>query len=467
MRRRLLLSYLALTVLVLAALEIPLAVSYSQRERERLETNLLRDAFTLAAFVEDSLEGLRPIDEQVLVDGYTARTGARVVIVDANGVVQADSDPPSEGQRSFVSRPEIAEALEQRIVTGNRWSDTLGTELLYVAVPVSSGGVIHGAVRLSYSTAQIDEQVHRYWLLLGAIAAVSLAAAAGVGTLFARWVTRPIDELRRAAAALGGGALETRAPVGSGPPELRELARAFNATAARLEQLVGAQRQFVADASHQLRTPLTALRLRLEMMENHIDEVAAEDLAGATREVGRLARLVDGLLTLARADHGPDASAAEVLSLDELLGERAAAWEPIATERGIRLHADGAGLTALATPDHLMQILDNLLANALDAAPSGSTIELRAEPGGRSDGHPATVAIHVIDQGPGLTPEQRERAFDRFWRAGTSRDELGGSGLGLSIASQLARADHGDLTLEEAPGGGIDAVVRLPLAPPR
>jgi sensor histidine kinase regulating citrate/malate metabolism len=191
-RRRLLLSYLALTVLVLAALEIPLAVSYSQRERERLETNLLRDAFTLAAFVEDSLEGLRPIDEQALVDAYTARTGARAVIVDANGVVQADSDPPSEGQRSFVSRPEIAEALDQRIVTGSRWSDTLGTELLYVAVPVSSGGVIHGAVRLSYSTAQIDEQVHRYWLLLGAIAAVSLAAAAGVGTLFARWVTRPI-----------------------------------------------------------------------------------------------------------------------------------------------------------------------------------------------------------------------------------------------------------------------------------
>jgi signal transduction histidine kinase len=467
MRRRLLLSYLALTLLVLAALEIPLAIAFSARERERLEAGLLRDAFTMSAFVEDSLEGRQPLDGQALVERYTERTGARAVIIDATGRVQADSDPPVEGERSFADRPEFAEALQQRIATGTRWSETLGAELLYVAVPVSSGGTVHGAVRLSYSTDEITDRAHRYWLLLGAIAAVSLLASAVVGTLLARWVAKPVDELRRAATALGHGQLSARAPTESGPPELRELARAFNATATRLEMLVDAQQQFVANASHQLRTPLTALRLRLEMLEDHVDGDATEDLAGASRELQRLARLVDGLLALARAERESSTSTAEPLAVDAVLNERAEAWEPVAAERGVALRADGAGLSVLATADHLTQILDNLIANALEASPRGSTVHLYAEPGEPGADGTRSITIHVTDEGPGLTVEQRERAFDRFWRASANRGELGGSGLGLAIARQLARADGGDVRLDEAPGGGVDAVIRLPSAPMR
>ncbi len=463
MRRRLLTSYLALTVLVLAALEIPLGLSYADREREQLQNDLLRDAFTIAAFVEDALEGRENLDMQQLADRYDERTDARVVIVDATGQLVADSDPPVEGERSFAARPEIAEALDRRIATGERRSETLGTGLVYVAVPVGSGADVLGAVRLTYSTDQLDDRVRRYWMLLGGIAAVSLAAAAGVGIVLAKWVTGPIERLRDAATTIGGGDLSARAPTTSGPPELRELAHAFNDTAGRLEHLVDAQEQFVADASHQLRTPLTALRLRLEMLESEVGPDAEDDLAGARAEVRRLSRLVDGLLALARAERTASTVAAEAIDLDELLAERAEAWRPVADERDIVIDADGNGHQVWATRDRIVQVLDNLLANALQATPPTTTITLRGSASTDLLGGQARAAeIHVEDEGPGMSAEQREHAFDRFWRADGSRGDLGGSGLGLAIVQKLVAADGGEVVLEPADPHGLRAVVRLP-----
>ena len=468
MRRRLLVSYLALTVVVLAALEIPLATSYRERQRDQLEADLQRDAFVLASFVEDTLEGFGSVDLDELVTGYQDRTDGRAVIVDASGEVLADSDPPIEGPRSFVGRPEIDSALDSEIAVGTRSSATLGTDLLYVAVPVASGGRVLGAIRLSYSTSELDGRVRAYWMVLGGVAAVSLGVAALLGVLLARWVTRPVEQLRDAATAIGNGALDTRAPAGSGPPEVRDLARAFNTTASRLEELVGAQEQFVADASHQLRTPLTALRLRLEVLEGELDdERAAADVLAAEEEVRRLSRLVDGLLALARADRAP-AVDVEDLDLDEVLRSRAETWTPVADERDVRIEARTSRHRVRASADTVDQILDNLLANALEVAPPGSTITLEASrPPGSS-----TVEVHVVDAGPGLSPEERRRAFDRFWRARSTRPApgvdttasppLGGSGLGLAIVAKLAAAEGGRAELRRATTGGIDAVVELP-----
>jgi len=460
MIRRLIVSYLALTLVVLVALEVPLAVTYRERQGEQLEADLERDAFVLAAYAEDTLEGTATVDLQALADGYMARTGGRVVLVDKAGDVRADSDPVTEGQRSFTGRPEIDAALASKVVAGIRASATLGTDLLYVAVPVTSGGTIHGAVRISYPTSELNDRVRSYWMLLGGVAAVSLSVAAALAVLMARWVTRPVADLRTAALAIGTGALDTRAPTESGPPEIRELARALNTTAARLEELVNAQEQFVADASHELRSPLTALRLRLEMLEGEVDGPASADLEAAEGEVRRLSRLVGGLLNLARADRAPGGGAATI-DVDPALDRRAETWSAVATERGVSIEVEHGGLRVRATPDHLDQMLDNLLANACDAAPPGSTIRLRSNPIALHDG-PRTVELHVIDRGPGLTAEQRAHALDRFWRARTTRTELGGSGIGLAIVQKLARADGGDVELCEATPQGLDAVITLP-----
>jgi signal transduction histidine kinase len=463
--RRLIVSYLALTLVVLVMLEIPLGITYRERQREQLEADLERDAFVLAAYSEDTLEGIGTLDLQALADGYTDRTGGRVVFVDRNGDVRADSDPAVEGPRSFSSRPEIEAALASQVSSGVRPSTTLGTDLLYVAVPVTSGGTIHGAVRISYPTSELDERVRSYWLLLGGVAAVSLTVAAGLAVVMARWVTRPVADLQVAATAIGQGALDARAPTGTGPPEIRELARALNTTAGRLEDLVDTQEQFVADASHELRTPLTALRLRLEMLETEVGDGAAHDLVAAEGEVQRLSRLVDGLLALARADRAPS-SDAEDIAVDEVLAERADAWSAVVTERALRLEVTPSGLRVRATRDRLDQVLDNLLANACDAAPTGSVVGMGARMA--DDGSPdPMVDIHLTDSGPGLTEEQRSRAFDRFWRAGTTRTELGGSGLGLAIVRKLVRADQGDVELRAASPRGLEVIVRLPAAPSR
>jgi signal transduction histidine kinase len=317
--------------------------------------------------------------------------------------------------------------------------------LLYVAVPIASSGKVHGAVRITYPFSAVDARIRRYWLILALIGVVVLAGAAVVGLGLARFVTRPLHSLEEAAAAVGEGQLDARAPEREGPPEVRSLAVAFNETVAKLSRLLRSQGEFVADASHELRTPLTALQLRLESLP------PGRDRDAALHEAGRLRDLVDGLLTLARADAGAEASAR--VDASALMRERFETWLPLAEEHGVALVAQLDGpLPVRAAPGRLAQVLDNLLANALDASPDGGTVALSARAAS------PWVELHLSDDGPGLTPEQRERAFDRFWRAGSG---AGGSGLGLAIVKRLVAADEGVVELREASGGGVDAVVRL------
>jgi signal transduction histidine kinase len=330
----------------------------------------------------------------------------------------------------------------------------LHTRLLYVAVPVGSGGVWSGAVRITYPMTSVDRRILHYWLLLAAIASIVLAAAALVGVRLARFVTRPLRGLEDTAAAVGEGNLDARAPELEGPPEVRSLSRVFNETVVKLEQLLRAQEEFVADASHELRTPLTALRLRLESLERQLDHEGRRDLDAAVHEVERLAETVESLLALARADAG--GAPASAVDAERAVLERADAWRALAAERGVEIATEAsAGLTVRAGPHRLHQVLDNLLSNALEVAPRTSTVTVSARAAG------PWAELHVRDEGPGLTAEQRARAFDRFWRAGSGH---GGSGLGLAIVKRLVEADEGEVELIDATGGGIDAVVRLRLA---
>lgn len=459
MTRRLLVVFLTLTVVVLLVLEVPLAISYQRRQVDQLTTDVERDAVVVASFAEDTLEGTADADLQGIAEGYADRTDGRVVIVDAEGTALADSDPLREGERSFASRPEVAEALEGRVATGTRRSDSLGTDLVYVAVPVASGGVVHGAVRITYPASEVAQHVREYWLRLGLAGLATILVATSVGVLLARSVARPLTRLEQAAVRLGEGDLGARGPDDAGPPEVRTLARAFNDTARRLEALVGAQDAFVADASHQLRSPITALQLRLENLLAELDGRDAADVQASLHEVERLSRLIDGLLALARADRRGTTATAEVVPVRALLRERAEVWAALAADEGCTVAVQAPdGLAVEATPDRLASALDNLIANAVDASPDGGAVTLRAS---RTDDQ---VELHVEDEGPGMDAEARRRALDRFWRANEAAgSRLGGSGLGLPIADKLVRADGGTLELRSG-RAGLDAVVSLPRA---
>jgi signal transduction histidine kinase len=469
MKRRLLWSYLSITAFVLLVLEIPLGVSYSNSVERRLTSDAQHEAFAVAIRTQGPLERVATDARaaarlRALAHETQARTGGRVVIVDTTGRAVGDSDVVDDDAplRDYASRPEIEAALTGRQVSGVRSSHTLDAALLYVAVPVGTSEGIQGAVRVTYPASVVDDRIREIWLLLAATGGVVLGIVFLVSQLLARSITRPLDELRDASLQLGAGDLSVRAEVPRGPAELTELATSFNATAARLEQLVTAQRGFVADASHQLRTPLAALRLRLEILEADVDGPIADDLDGALAEVERLSRLVDALLALARAEQAPSDPVA--VSLAEVVAGRREAWDAFAAERHVHVVADLRGAPyALVTPGRLEQVLDNLLNNALEVAPAGSAVRIAT-----TVISPDSVQLVVSDEGPGMSDEERARAFDRFWQSSGARRgrPSGHFGLGLAIVRQLVTSDGGTISLGPVPeGSGLRVTVRMRRAP--
>ena len=224
--------------------------------------------------------------------------------------------------------------------------------------------------------------------------------------------------------------------------------------AVRLAALIDEQRAFVADASHQLRTPLTALRLRLENLQARLPEADAAELDHAIDETSRLAGLVSDLLQLARADHGQPAAPTDIT---DIARQRVDTWSALAESRGVTLQlvAGDVPVIALAQPGAVEQVLDNTLDNALTVLPEGGVITVTVI-GGASEHR-----LIVSDNGPGLPDADKERATRRFWRAADATPGAG-TGLGLAIASALAHASGGTLTLGDAQPHGLAVTLTLP-----
>ncbi|MEE1766647.1 sensor histidine kinase [Streptomyces sp. SP18BB07] len=518
MTRRLLLSYLSLAALVLLGLEIPLGFVYSRAERERIVNSANDEAESVAAFAALSLSARRPDELAERARHCAERIGGKVVIVDADGELLASSHSLSDEEKeSLSSLPEISSALRGRATTDVRTTTTGGVHYLSVAAPVghatadpdagtegdsgsgtegepgsgaesdtgtaavsytgpltttgsdtASAAPAQGAVRITLPTTMVHARVFAVWLLLAVVGLAVLTGVAAVAFAFARWTGRPIRQLEEATHRLAEGGRATSVVVTSGPPEVRSLAAAFNTTAARLEHLLASQRAFAGEASHQLKTPLAALRLRLENLEPDIARRARPSLDAAVTETDRLARMVEGLLAMARLEES--AAVPAPVDLGAICAERHRTWGPLFEREGVSLVLfAGVVGPVTAVPGAVEQILDNLLSNALRASPVGSTVTMELRllvPARRAlrDARPSWVDLHVTDEGPGMTPEQRTRAFDRFWRAPGA--PKGGTGLGLSLVQRLAHASGGEVTLREAATGGLDAVVRLPSAEP-
>ncbi|MDX2682735.1 sensor histidine kinase [Streptomyces sp. NY05-11A] len=451
MTRRLLLSYLVLALLVLAGLEIPLGYVYARGETTRASQNLERDAAMLAEVTEEDIEKGQLDELPGVVGEHAARTGGRVVVTDRQGIVLADSDPAGRTGISLAGQPDIARALTNRS-TVTTTTDSAGADVLSATMPGSSGTTVRGTLRLTYPMDQVTARVHRVWGALALAGACVLAAVALVAFSMARWITRPLRTLEAATTQLADGHLAHPPDATTGPPELRSLAASFTRTATRLQQLLKGQQAFASEASHQLKTPLTALRLRLENFEPYLDPRAHGSLEEAVGEVERLGRMVQGLLALARLEN--TATTPEPVDLDAALADRVAMWEPLAAEQYVAIDVTGPPAGRVwAIPGALEQIIDNLVANALRVSPPSTTITLRRGPGGE---------LHIVDQGPGMSETDRERAFDRVWRASDSHHD--GTGLGLPIVRHLVDASGGAITLHPAPGTGLDARIRLQTA---
>ena len=449
MTRRVAAALLALTLAILVAAVVPLALGAIAHERDSFVEDTARSAASIAGIAEARL-GDHVTDDPALSAALVtaARQGDELLLLNSRGgAIVSQGLPLDPAWRQLVAQS----TLQNDPTTQLTNSRVIAVQTVWDDGKLS--GTAIGTVVLERPTGPLNRNIANLWLYLVGLSGAAMAAAVLIAIFFARWVSRPLARLDTAARKIADGNLAVRAKPGNGPPELRRMAATFNMMAGRLEALVHGHRAMLADASHQLRTPLTALRLRLDLLAADSAPAAAAELAGAQEEIARLSRLVDGLLATARAEAVTEQL--EQIDVMDTVSERVAAWQPVADGNGIKLLAEApsapAPLVALGA-GHLEQILDNLLDNAIEAIGDGcGTVRVSVA---RSD---AGTMLTVADDGPGMTAQERSRAFLRF-----STGSQNGTGLGLAIVHRLVTANGGTIRLADTPGGGLTVELELP-----
>jgi signal transduction histidine kinase len=466
LRKRLMLSAAWVLLLAVVALEVPLAVLVEKRAISEFEERRLTDAALIAARINDDLPDAGedpsvsprpPEDVESLVAMAASETATRIIVVDALGRVVVDSDQMATVGEVYATdeRPELALVLaEGQPVTRERFSAELGEELLIATAPVYHNQQIIGAVLITESTAEVIGRVRRSWIGLGLIGLVVIVVGLVTAWFLATSLTRPVGRLEETARRLEKGDLESRASE-EGPAEVSSLARSLNRMAGALGANITAQREFMANASHQLRTPLTGLQLRLEAIEQEGGEAAGQ-ARKALAEVGRLNELVEDLLILARASSVE--STGGTVDLSECARAAVDRWQGPAEQGGKQIVERVNGPCPIwADSNDLGHVLDNLIENSIRYSSEGAeiTVETRAD----SVRH----AVVVSDSGPGISPQDEERIFERFYRGSAGRRAGPGSGLGLAVVDELVRRWDGQVRLVNGTGTSIEAT--FPRAP--
>ena len=445
-RARLVLAAAYLLAAVVIALAVPLALSVDRRATSELESDVVANATVLSSRVSGLVNDGETERLEEVIGGATVGDAARTVVVSDTGALLADTEGAAAVGTPFATaeRPEFQAALGGGIDVRRRHSDTLGEELLLVTVPVTNLDQTIGALRVSAPMGEVESSVRSSWLALALIGLAVVLAGLVLAWILAGSIARPVEKLRAAAGRLGRGDLDARVEP-EGPQELDELGRSFNRMAGELSDNLAAQRDFVANASHQLRTPLTGIKLRLEAIRGE-GGAAADEAAKAEAELDRLSLLVDDLLALARASS--DHASPERVDLGDAVRSAGRRWaEPAATAgHDLVVAADGSGY-AWAAPADVAHVLDNLIENAIRYSPSGSRIEVEVDPDG----------FVVSDTGPGIPPAERERIFERFYRGAEGRAAGPGTGLGLAIVAELAERWGGSVELLDGPGTRVRA----------
>lgn len=448
MRRRLLAVLLAFAVLAVAGFAVPLLLSTAANRTQQFVLSRTADAARFAALAQENRAQL--VTE---VAAHTTLYGDGVVVVDARRRVVIEA-----GMRA--TDPDVAAAIDAALRNQPRqaphdlrpWSD--GGVLF--AQAVGTGTSVTGAVVLRSSVARAVADIRFRWAVVLLAALLAAAACVLLVLRIASWLLRPVAQLADGVHAVAAGRERTHVDVATGPPELRGLAEEFNQMSDALAESAGRQRQLVADASHQLRNPLAALRLR-------IDTLAATDPAydPMVRELDRLEALLDGMLTLASADSMATDLAASATDATcdaaTVLADRVEAWQEAADAASVHLEGESPPtLPVHCAESELAQVLDVVLDNAIKYAGEGATVHWSHR---RTD---TETTLAIDDDGPGVPGEHLQRLTERFWRATTATP---GSGLGLAIAERLTTAHGGHLTVRRGDRGGLAVDITLRTAP--
>lgn len=467
LQSRLLLTYLVLMVLGVGSLILWTGQRLQTVAVEQAEHSLELEAFIIANALQEPLhkwaEGEKPNGRppESLVHSYAQSTGARVTVTDTRLQVLFSSDKrvPLHIEGNHPEFVAARSGWEQHDIRLDEWS---GEERIFVAAPVIEDRKVIGFVQLSVQMDPLYAGIGRTWLSLLATGGTVLIATALVSLLLARQIARPVRSLTAVTQEIAAGRLEQQV-FPDGPDEIQRLGRAFNRMAERVREMMTRQQAFVANAAHELRSPLTSLRLRLEILQTHHqgnDELTARYLRSMEWEVDYLQRLVDHLLALSFLDEGEHLSRSP-LNLAHMFYKLADEMGPLVQQAGLNLYVDVPPRlpAVMANAEQIHIAIRNLLDNAIEYTPADGWLTIRAW----TDN--GVVRISVADTGIGIPAEALPHIFERFYRVDkTQSRRQGGAGLGLSLVQAIVEAHGGQVAVNSQPGQGSIFTLHLPVA---
>lgn len=465
---RLLLSYVSLILICLLAVGLGLLVFVHTSPLWARGTFLRLEATARATNAvlhrAESRNGWSAQDTEHLLAQASDVQGVRILLLDRSGRVRFDTNDEWQNTRlpNVTRSAFLGSTRTQGIIAGPE-----GSRWAYVAESLPSTGSDGEGQIVAFLMPQFKILALAWFaqnLLPPLIRAgiVALLLSVLIAWLIARSIGRPLQQVAETAQALARGNLGQRAPV-SGPAEVQSLAVSFNRMADQVEASQKSQRDFVANVSHELKTPLTSIQGFSQAL---LDGTASgpEGTAHAARvirgEADRMRRMVDELLVLARLDAGQIEISRDKVAVGPLLNECLDKLAPQAQEADVNVSVHGSeSLYVVGDLDRLEQVVINLLDNALAHTPAGGTVTLTAKKAGNHD-----IEIAVADTGQGIPVAELPRVFERFYRVDRSRQRSRGAGLGLAIAKEIVEAHGGEISAESVPGSGSKFVIRLPSA---
>ncbi len=461
MRRRLLLALLAFAVLAVTAFAWPLLMSTASERTQRFVITRTADLDRIADVAQQAVLEHDFAELRAEVRAYHDLYGDGMVVVDTTG-------KPLATEGLAMADPGVVDAVaaalrnQPAVLPGDLrpWSD----DDVLLAVPIGTDTRVSGAAVLRSAVGTAAADIGRAWALILAAALAAAAVCVLLAFLLARWVLRPLRELEGGVLAVAAGERDAHIGERLGPRELRALAGSFNRMSAAVTTAAEQQGRLVADASHELRSPIARLRLTVDSLNRYVTPEGTAAYCRIVAEVEELESLFGSLLNLAAADRTATELAAGTGLADscdatELLVERRETWLPAADQAGVRLSAPESELPVqLALPEtELKQVLDVAIDNAIKYAGHGAHVRLDCEV---AAGH---GRVAIVDDGPGLPEPDRAAATTRFWRS--RRDHAStGSGLGLAIAERLVTARGGTLHVLANRPRGLVVELTVPLA---
>ena len=455
-RTRLTIWYVALLAAIIAALGAFLLL----RLRADLVTGIDRSLDARAAQISLGYAGGNQGDFQDVTDATLGTLpqgehGAQV-LSPRGEVLQTSGDRVAEA-------PMVDPGILARVVSGQhvRTVARLGSDrepfrLLSLSIPSGSTRVV---LVVATSLDEVSASIHRLLVLILTAGPAVLVAAALVGWWLARKALLPVSRMTDKASGIGIDQLDERIAIPTGNDEVGRLARTLNGMLDRLERGVEEKRRFVADASHELRTPIAVMRSELEvsLRSRHLAPEAREVLESAIEEVERMGRTVENLLTLARLDEGKLQLVRAPLDLRDIAESVVAELHPLAATMGVSLTVEGGRAPTVGDRDRLRQVVTNLVDNAIKYSGTGGQVGVSvwcAE---------SDAGITVSDPGPGISPEVLQRVFDRFFREAPARTRTtGGAGLGLAICREIVETHRGRIWATSEVGVGSAFSLALP-----